>query len=126
MELVSKCNTKKCSTLLKIRTPTINNIKINTVLYINENGWKFPAPKYPYLKHSKILVNGFNSTILLYFAGIELIVYTTGVTYIKSCIPKDNNIVKSLYFVVIDENIIPKPKAKAAINNNKTGVSNNQ
>ncbi len=49
---------KLFSTLLNISVPN-NNIKVMiTKLKTNIAGLKLPAPKYPYLKHSKIPVRG--------------------------------------------------------------------
>ena len=41
--------------------------------------------------------------------------YTIGVAYISNCTPKVTRNWKSLYFVVIDEMMIPKPIPKPAI-----------
>jgi hypothetical protein len=51
----------------------------------------------------------------LYFSGIAEIGYATGVAYINSCTPNEIKNLKSLYFVVRDDIIIPIAKARRAI-----------
>ena len=41
--------------------------------------------------------------------------YTTGVAYINNCTANPINTVRSLYFVVIDEMIIPRPSPRPAM-----------
>ena len=41
--------------------------------------------------------------------------YTTGVAYINNCTAKPINTVKSLYLVVIDEMMIPRPRPRPAM-----------
>ncbi len=66
---------------------------------------------------------GFMKTRNLNFSGKADVGYTTGVMYIKSWIPKVKRNVKSLYFVVKEEKIIPIPKANIAINIINIGVN---
>ena len=52
-----------------------------------------------------------NSNVRIQFAGAKLSGYTTGVTNIHNCTAKFTKIVRSLYFVVRLEIIIPRPIA---------------
>ena len=57
----------------------------------------------------------------LNYKGIEESGYITGETYINKVIPKEMKYVKSLYFVVKEEIIIPIPNEIPANNPIKTG-----
>ena len=49
---------------------------------------------------------------------------TTKEIYMSNCIPKLTKNVKSLYFVTIDEIIIPRPKPNIPMHNINTGNKN--
>ena len=50
--------------------------------------------------------------------------YTTGVAYINNCTANPISTVKSRYFVVIDEMIIPSPSPSPAMMRTRRGSSN--
>ena len=84
-----------------------------------------PLPKKEYLKASIMPVIGFNSIHFLYFKGAELNGYITVVAYINRVIPNCNKNCKSLYLVVNDVIIIPKPRPNKAIKITKIGNKSN-
>ena len=63
---------KFLSTLVKTMTLKNSVIHKNTVLYNNPPQSKEPQPRHPYLNASKIGVNGFSSSMALYFSGAAL------------------------------------------------------
>jgi len=98
------------------------------IIVLENNNPKFisPLPKKPYLKHSKIPVNGFNFIKNIYFDGIIESGYNTGVANINSCMPNVIKNIKSLYLVVKEEINIPNPKDKVTIKAIRNGVKSIQ
>jgi hypothetical protein len=74
------------------------------------------VPKSELLKVIIIAVRGFARIKILYLSGITDRGYIIGVAYIHSCTPNPIRLVKSLYLVVSEEIIIPKPSPRSAIN----------
>jgi len=84
-----------------------------------------PVPKMEYLNVSRIPDNGFN-LIKWYRRDSENcdIGYSTGVIHIDSCIPKLTRCLRSLYFVVNEEIIMPMLMLSIQIRNNRYGNNN--
>ena len=107
--------------LLKINMPMKNKTVVHDIEYINRF-WVTPSDwKNPNLKFSIIEVIGFKKIIVLYLFGTDSRGYIIGEAYINNWVPKPNKWFKSLYFVVRDAAIIPKPWPRIAIWMTKKG-----
>lgn len=95
-------------------------------LYIKLETVKYPLPVNAYRKDSIIGEIGFNERNALYIGGISETGYIIGVAYINNVIKTPTNIVKSLYFVVNEEIMIPKPIAIPPRTKIITGINNKQ
>ena len=76
-----------------------------------------------YLKDSITDVIGLSIIIHLYFSERKDNGYTTGVANISNCTPNPTRNLRSLYFVVNDEMIIPNPRPNPAIIIRRKGVT---
>ena len=110
-------------TLLNTTIPTASTTHIKAKLYPNCAQLKVPCPKVAYLNVSTMDVTGFNAAIHCLLGDNSLKGYIMGVAYIHNCTKKEKRFCKSLYFVVIEETIIPKPSDNPANIKIKTGVN---
>ena len=114
---------KRCSILLNSKIPKARITSVKTPLYPSIVHEKELLLNKAYLNVSTMDVMGFSKTKILYLSGMLLNGYIIGVAYISSWTPKLTKNCRSLYLVVSEEIIIPKPSPISAIINKRTGIS---
>lgn len=111
------------STLLNKTMPIPNTNSVSPILTPQYQRGINAPPKKANRKISIIAVIGFSISSQRKESITIETGYTTGVAYIHNCTPKETNNDKSLYFVVIEDTIMPHPSPKQAICNSSTGVA---
>ena len=108
-------------TLLKMTIPNARSMHMKTKLYISQRQpTNSPAPKNPYLKVSITGVTGlrhikvWTGTPKKNLLPVWLSGYTIGVAYIQRETRNEKSTCRSRYLVVIEETIVPKPRASPA------------